>query len=93
MAIAKTPTPPPLWKQAWDAWLKFGMWLGNIMSWVWMPLFYFVIAMPFALAIKLFSDPLRIRVGKQKSYWTPKKLPALDLNWAKSQGSVPPESQ
>jgi len=76
-------------KRLWQAWLRFGQWLGEIFSWVWMPLFYLVVAMPFALGVKLFSDPLRLRTGRQKSYWTPKKLPALDLKWAKNQGSTP----
>jgi hypothetical protein len=77
-----------LGKRLWQAWLRFGHWIGNVMSWVWMPLFYFVFAMPVALVIKLVSDPLRIRVGRQKSYWIPKEMPKLDMQWAKSQGSV-----
>ena len=78
-----------LLKRLWAAWLKLGCWIGEVMSWVWMPLFYFLFAMPFALAIKFFSDPLRLRGGRQKSYWTPKVLPQQDLAWAKSQGSGP----
>ena len=78
----------PVVKRLWKAWLKFGHWIGGIMSWVWMPLFYFVIVMPFALIIKLFSDPLRVRVGRQSSYWVPKKMPKIDMEWAKNQGSV-----
>lgn len=74
-------------KRLWKAWLKFGHWLGDIMSWVWMPIFYYFIAMPFALGIKWFSDPLRIRVKRQKSYWISRKTPHLDLAWAKSQGN------
>ncbi len=77
-----------LLKQIWSAWLKFGHWIGEIMSWVWMPLFYYLIAMPFALGVKFFSDPLKVRGEKQKSYWTPKALPELNLAWAKSQGSI-----
>ena len=75
------------WKSAWYAWLRFGHWIGNVMSWVWMPLFYYLVAMPFALGVKWFADPLRLRRGPQKSYWTPKKLPKLDMAWAKNQGS------
>lgn len=74
-------------KRLWRGWLKFGHWLGEVMSWVWMPIFYYLLAMPFALGVKLFSDPLRLRVGRQKSYWTPKVLPKQDLAWARSQGS------
>ncbi len=79
-------------QRAWKAWLRFGHWIGEVMSWVWMPLFYFVIAMPFALVVRFVSDPLRVRCGPKSSYWEPKKLPPLDLAWAKSQGSVTHES-
>ncbi|MBI4027185.1 MAG: hypothetical protein HY360_19525 [Verrucomicrobia bacterium] len=78
------------WKRLWQAWLRFGHWLGNVMSWVWMPLFYFICAMPFALGVRLFSDPLRLRIGRRQSYWTPKTLPNADMSWSRSQGSVPP---
>lgn len=87
MTIPKT----PLGKRAWEAWLRFGMALGNfLLRWVWMPVFYFIIAMPFALVVRFFLDPLRARRGRQASYWTPKRLPKLDLEWARRQGSVPP---
>ena len=78
-------------KRLWQAWLKFGHWLGNVMSWVWMPLFYFVVLMPFALVIKLFADPLQIRRRQSKSHWNPKRLPCLDMQWARNQGSIPTE--
>jgi hypothetical protein len=75
-------------KRVWKAWIRFGMWIGEIMSWVWMPLFYFIIVMPVALGMKFFKDPLRTRGGRQSSFWTHKDLPKLDLDWAKSQGST-----
>ena len=74
-------------KRRWNDWVRFGYWIGAVMSWVWMPLFYFILVMPIALTVKLFVDPLRLRVGRQKTYWTPKVLPKPDLAWAKSQGS------
>ena len=76
-------------RRLWRAWVRFGHWLGDVMSWVWMPLFYFVIALPFALGVKLFSDPLGLRRrGSAASHWRPKILPPLDLDWARSQGST-----
>lgn len=76
-------------RRLWRAWVRFGHWLGDVMSWVWMPLFYFVVALPFALGVKLFSDPLALRRrGSVASHWRPKKLPPLDLDWARSQGSA-----
>ncbi len=79
-------------QRAWKAWLRFGRWIGDVMSWVWMPLFYFIVVMPFALAVKWFSDPLRVKRRARASFWEPKRLPKLDLAWAKSQGSVVNES-
>ena len=76
------------WRRLWQAWLRLGHWIGNVMSWVWMPLFYFVFVMPIALGIKLFADPLHLRMGQRKSYWLSKKLPKLNLEWAKNQGST-----
>jgi len=82
-----------LLKHLWRAWLKFGRWLGNVMNWIWLPLFYFTILMPVALVMKLFADPLRLRGAPAKSHWTPKELPLLDMQWAKNQGSVPPDKK
>ena len=78
----------PTFRRLWRGWVRFGHWLGDVMSWVWMPLFYFVIALPFALGVKLFSDPLGLRRRLAASHWHPKNLPPLDLDWARSQGSV-----
>lgn len=77
-----------LLKRIWAAWIRFGHWIGDIMSWVWMPLFYYVIAAPIALCIRFLKDPLCVKVRKTDSYWTPKKLPKLDMKWAKNQGTL-----
>ena len=78
-------------KKMWQAWIAFGHWMGNVMSWVWMPLFYFVIVTPIALIMKLFSDPLRTKTGIQKSYWVPKEILKMDMAWAKNQGGGVPK--
>lgn len=87
MAISRPSFP----KRIWQGWIKFGHWLGDVMSWVWMPLFYFIIVMPFALVVRLFSDPLRVQSRTASSFWVPKQLPKLDMQWARSQGSVAEE--
>ncbi|MCC7519316.1 MAG: hypothetical protein IT578_09050 [Verrucomicrobiae bacterium] len=81
--------PLPIFRRLWHIWVRFGHWLGDVMSWVWMPLFYFVIALPFALGVRIFSDPLGTRRRSAgSSHWHPKKLPPPDLAWARSQGSI-----
>ena len=77
----------------WQGWIQFGHWLGNIMSWVWMPLFYFIMVLPFAVGVRLFSDPLHRRKGTAQTFWLPKRLPKLDMHWARNQGSVVEEGQ
>lgn len=72
----------------WRAWIRFGHLIGEVMSWVWMPLFYYIIAMPIALWVKASKDPLQVNTGKKGSYWTEKDLPEQNLDWAKSQGST-----
>ncbi|MDD2708164.1 MAG: hypothetical protein PHV34_09155 [Verrucomicrobiae bacterium] len=79
--------------RAWRGWVRFGHWLGNVLSWVWMPLFYFTIALPAALFIRLAKDPMGVKGPDRKSYWTPKELPPMDLDWAKNQGTVHQEGQ
>jgi hypothetical protein len=74
-------------RRFWNAWLRFGEWLGEIMSWVWMPLFYFLFLTPFAIWTRLFKDPLAVKGRPRNSYWTEKRLPPFDIKWAKNQGN------
>ncbi len=61
-------------KNLWQRWLIFSKRVAEFQSRVILSLFYFTFVMPFALAIKLFSDPLGIKYKTGKSYWLPKRL-------------------
>ena len=43
----------------WNAWKKFGEFLGNVIGRVFLMLFYITVVLPFGLALRLFGDPLR----------------------------------
>jgi hypothetical protein len=48
-------------KLLWNRWKAFGHWLATIQSRIFLFVFYFVILGPFALVMRMFSDPLRLR--------------------------------
>ena len=55
-------------KRFWQAWLKFGHWMGDQVARVVLVVFYFTIALPFGLLVRLTQDPLDIR-RKERAGW------------------------
>jgi hypothetical protein len=45
----------------WKTWLFVAKKIGHLQSWALLALVYFVVMAPFALALRLFSDPLCLR--------------------------------
>jgi len=45
----------------WRVWLVIAKKIGHLQSFLVLTLFYFIVMMPFALAVRLFSDPLGLR--------------------------------
>jgi hypothetical protein len=45
----------------WQGWKAFGHVLGNLVARVVLTVFYFTVFVPFALGVKLFSDPLHLK--------------------------------
>ena len=65
-----TATPRiPRWKRAWQRWMRLATLIGEFQARVILSLFYFVIVLPFGLAVRLFADPLGIK-GRRQSTWT-----------------------
>ena len=59
-----------------NGWKDFSRRMGNFQGRILLSFFFFIIITPFALLVKVFSDPLRIKHGDRKatdSYWLPKK--------------------
>jgi hypothetical protein len=56
-------------RRLWSTWERFGHRLGSFQSLVILSFLFFIIVSPFAIAVKWFSDPLRIKRQTQKSFW------------------------
>ncbi len=66
-------------KKLWLSWENFSKRMGSFQSRIILSLFYFIFVTPFALGVKIFSDPLKIKHKSSKSHWLPKKEIKCDL--------------
>ena len=57
------------WRRAWERWKRIATVVGDFQARVVLSLFYFVIVLPFGLAVRIFSDPLKLS-KKQQAGWT-----------------------
>jgi hypothetical protein len=60
-------------------WKHFGHRMGGFQSRVLLSFLYFILVSPFALAVKWFSDPLRIKRPSQESHWHIRKEEEQDI--------------
>ena len=58
-----------LCRRAWARWTVIAHIIGNFQARVLLTLFYFVVLPPFALIVKLFTDPLGLREPRGGSDW------------------------
>ena len=72
-----------LLKRAWEAWKRLAHKIGNFQARVLLTIFYGVLLLPFGVAARLFSDPLRIK--KRPSEWLDHPAEATDFQWARRQ--------
>jgi hypothetical protein len=72
-----------LLKRAWAGWKKIAHKIGNFQARVLLTIFYGVLVLPFGLAARWFSDPLRIK--KKPTAWLDHPNEACDLEWARKQ--------
>jgi len=72
-----------LFKRAWQAWKDLAHKIGNFQARVILSIFYAVLVLPFGLAARWFSDPLRIK--KKPEQWLDHPNEAYDLEWARKQ--------
>jgi hypothetical protein len=70
-------------KRAWQAWKRIAHKIGNFQARVLLTIFYGVLVLPFGLAARLFSDPLRIK--KRPTSWLDHPNETCDLRWARKQ--------
>jgi hypothetical protein len=70
-------------KKAWQAWKRIAHKIGNFQARVLLTVFYGVLVMPFGLAARMFSDPLRIK--QRPEAWLDHPNEPMDLQWARRQ--------
>ncbi len=70
-------------KHAWQGWKRIARAIGNFQARVLLTIFYAVFVFPFGVAVRLFSDPLRIK--RRPTHWIERADGAFDLQWAKRQ--------
>ncbi len=65
-------------KRIWKVWRAFGQFMADVVGRVVMLAFYFTLAAPFGLAMRLFSDPLKLKPAAP--HWEPRatETPTLD---------------
>jgi hypothetical protein len=71
------------YKKAWTAWKDLAHKIGNFQARVVLSIFYAILVLPFGLAARWFSDPLRIK--KKPEQWLDHPDEAYDLEWARKQ--------
>ncbi|HRV96860.1 MAG TPA: hypothetical protein P5526_32190 [Anaerolineae bacterium] len=49
------------WKKLWAGWKRFGEIIGNFLARIVLTIFYFTVFVPFAIGVRLLSDPLKIK--------------------------------
>lgn len=57
----------------WTKWKEFSQRMGSFQSKIILSFFFFILVTPFAMGVKLFSDPLKIKHSSNPTYWVPKK--------------------
>jgi hypothetical protein len=71
--------------RAWKRWTVIARVIGNFQARVLLTLFYFVVVPPFALVVKLWKDPLRLRLAAGTSAWTERPAAAPPSESARRQ--------
>ena len=58
-------------KLAWKKWRAFGQVMGDFVARIFMTIFYFTVAAPFGLGVRLFKDPLHLK--SKEAGWVPRE--------------------
>lgn len=72
-------------KALWRGWLVVARTIGHVQSRLILILVYFVAIAPFALAVRLFSDPLALRRGPAWHWLPADRRPMSDLGSVRQQ--------
>jgi hypothetical protein len=58
-------------RRLWQAWKRFGQFIGDLVARLVLTLFYFTLFVPFGIGVTWFSDPLQVRHRAPKG-WRPR---------------------
>jgi len=72
-----------LLKRIWEAWKRLAQKIGNFQARVLLTILYAVLILPFGLAVRWFSDPLRIKRRPQS--WLDHGDTPSTTEWARRQ--------
>jgi len=70
-------------KRIWAAWKQIAQKIGNFQARVLLTVIYAVLILPFGLAVRLFSDPLRIK--RRPEAWLDHGDDPSTMEWARRQ--------
>jgi len=70
-------------KRIWAAWKQIAQKIGNFQARVLLTVIYAVLILPFGLAVRLFSDPLRIK--RRPEGWLDHGDDPSTMEWARRQ--------
>ena len=70
-------------KRIWQSWKRAAHAIGTFQARVLLTLFYATLVLPFAIFVRLFSDPLRIK--RRPTEWLEHTGETQDLEWARRQ--------
>ena len=74
-----------LLRTLWQAWKRFGQFLGDVLARVVLTIFYFTVFAPFGLGVALWSDPLCIRGSGDSRLWLPRQTGDQSIDEARRQ--------
>ena len=64
-----------LLRRIWNGWKKIARKIGDFNARVILTVFYFVLLMPFAVVVRLFTDPLEIKKDAKKGWQIKEEKP------------------
>jgi hypothetical protein len=70
-------------KRIWEAWKRLAQKIGNFQARVLLTVIYSVLILPFGLAVRWFSDPLRIK--RRPEAWLDHGHEPSSMEWARRQ--------
>lgn len=74
-----------LLRKLWQAWKRFGQFVGDVLARVVLTLFYFTVFLPFGLSVTLLSDPLRVRRPGNPHLWLSRQTRDRSIDGARRQ--------